>query len=240
MPFPPCGRPLPFGWGPSLPSFPVPFPFPLLAISAMAARSCTCCYLSWQRVRGTGRTRGRLREHLSRGRRAGLGGVAARASFSGLGREKLREFGLRGSVWLLPAFDFGLGFGKRAATSTNTATLPRNRFGNRGLQGSLSRDLRRGPSSRRRGDEPCDLPVLVWGAVPKVVLSVVAVASRVWAPLPLPTSRSWCPEPSAGGLDSEAGRVGTARLASKAAGFLPVPSKRLAGVVVSRRYRCAQ
>ena len=77
--------------------------------------------------------------------------VVARASFSGLGHEKLRELGLQGRIWFLPVFSFGLRFGKRATARTCTTSLTETRFWGRGLQRNLAKEKARVPS-RRRGN----------------------------------------------------------------------------------------
>ena len=77
--------------------------------------------------------------------------VVARASFSGLGHEKLRELGLQGRIRFLPVFSFGLRFGKRATARTCTTSLTKTRFWGRGLQRNLAEEKAR-LLSRRRGN----------------------------------------------------------------------------------------
>ena len=91
-----------------------------------------------------------LRERRGSSGGADLRRAAARASFSGLGHEKLRELWLRGRVRFLPVLRLGLGFGSRAAVRKCTTRLARTGLWGWGLYQNLTRKRAKG-RGRQRG-----------------------------------------------------------------------------------------
>ena len=65
--------------------------------------------------------------------------------------KKLRKFGLRGRVRLLPILGFGLCLGGRTPRRACNITLSTHRFSDWGLQGDLRKGLRGNKGQLRRG-----------------------------------------------------------------------------------------